>query len=149
MEKSDLLEQIKDAMRAHDKVRLSILRQVNQAIKQIEVDERRDVSEADLTAAIRKLQKVTNEELEALRSAGADAHAERIEDLSQQAFILGELIPKQLEGADLEALIDKVVEELGAQTKRDMGRVMGELTKRTNGNFDKRAAAAYVGARLA
>ena len=59
MKKEELLEQIKLAMKAHDKARLSILRQVNQAVKQVEVDERRDATEADLTKAVKKLQKVT------------------------------------------------------------------------------------------
>lgn len=50
MQKAALLTQIKDAMKARDKVRLSILRQINQAIKQIEVDQRREVTEADVDA---------------------------------------------------------------------------------------------------
>lgn len=148
MEKAELLDQIKDAMKAHDKVRLSILRQVNQAVKQIEVDERRDVTEADLTAAIKKLQKVTNEELDGLRKAGAETHAERIEELSSQVEVLGGLLPSQLSGDELEKLVDQVIATLGATTKRDMGKVMGELTKATSGNFDKPAAAKYVGSRL-
>ena len=146
MKKEELLEQIKLAMKAHDKARLSILRQVNQAVKQVEVDERRDATEADLTKAVKKLQKVTAEELDGLRKAGAESHAERIQELSTQADVLSQLLPRQLEGADLEKLADSLIAELGATSKRDMG--MGALTKATNGNFDKPAAAAYVGSKL-
>ena len=64
MEKAELLDLIKDAMRAQDKPRLSILRQVNQAVKQVEVDERREVTSADITACVKKLQKVTGEEID-------------------------------------------------------------------------------------
>lgn len=148
MKKEELLEQIKLAMKAHDKVRVSILRQVNQAVKQVEVDERRDATEADITKAIKKLQKVTAEELDGLRKAGAESHAERIQELSTQADVLSQLLPRQLEGADLENLADSLIAELGATSKRDMGKVMGALTKATNGNFDKPAAAAYVGSKL-
>ena len=148
MKKEELLEQIKLAMKAHDKARLSILRQVNQAVKQVEVDERRDATEADLTKAVKKLQKVTAEELDGLRKAGAESHAERIQELSTQADGLSQLRPRQLEGADLEKLADSLIAELGATSKRDMGKVMGALTKATNGNFDKPAAAAYVGSKL-
>lgn len=148
MKKEELLEQIKLAMKAHDKARLSILRQVNQAVKQVEVDERRDATEADLTKAVKKLQKVTAEELDGLRKAGAESHAERIQELSTQADVLSQLLPRQLEGADLEKLADFLIAELGATSKRDMGKVMGALTKATNGNFDKPAAAAYVGSKL-
>lgn len=148
MKKEELLEQIKLAMKAHDKARLSILRQVNQAVKQVEVDERRDATEADLTKAVKKLQKVTAEELDGLRKAGAESHTERIQELSTQADVLSQLLPRQLGGADLEKLADSLIAELGATSKRDMGKVMGALTKATNGNFDKPAAAAYVGSKL-
>jgi uncharacterized protein YqeY len=148
MKKEELLEQIKLAMKAHDKARVSILRQVNQAVKQVEVDERRDATEADITKAVKKLQKVTAEELDGLRKAGAESHAERIQELSTQADVLSQLLPRQLEGADLEKLADSLIAELGATSKRDMGKVMGALTKATNGNFDKPAAAAYVGSKL-
>ena len=148
MKKEELLEQIKLAMKARDKVRVSILRQVNQAVKQVEVAERRDAPEADITKAVKKLQKVTAEELDGLRKAGAESHAERIQELSTQADVLSQLLPRQLEGADLEQLADSLIAELGATSKRDMGKVMGALTKATNGNFDKPAAAAYVGSKL-
>ena len=148
MKKEELLEQIKLAMKAHDKARVSILRQVNQAVKQVEVDERRDATEADITKAVKKLQKVTAEELDGLRKAGAESHAERIQELSTQADVLSQLLPRQREGADLERLADSLIAELGATSKRDMGKVMGALTKATNGNFDKPAAAAYVGSKL-
>lgn len=149
VQKAELLEQIKNAMRAKDKGRLSILRQINQAVKQIEVDERREVSEADLTAAIRKLQKVTSEELESLTKTGSDAHAERIELLQSQAQVLEGLLPQQLAGDALEALIDRTIAELGATTKRDMGKVMSALGEATQGNFDKKAAAQMVQSKLA
>ena len=148
MKKEELLEQIKLAMKARDKARVSILRQVNQAVKQVEVDERRDATEADITKAVKKLQKVTAEELDGLRKAGAESHADRIQELSTQADVLSQLLPRQLEGADLEKLADSLIVELGATSKRDMGKVMGALTKATNGNFDKPAAAAYVGSKL-
>ena len=148
MKKEELLEQIKLAMKARDKVRVSILRQVNQAVKQVEVDERRDATEADITKAVKKLQKVTAEELDGLREAGVESHAERIQELSTQADVLSQLLPRQLEGADLEQLADSLIAQLGATSKRDMGKVMGALTKATNGNFDKPAAAAYVGSKL-
>ena len=148
MKKEELLEQIKLAMKAREKDRVSILRQVNQAVKQVEVDERRDATEADVTKAVKKLQKVTAEELDGLRKAGVESHAERIEELSAQADVLSQLLPRQLGGADLEQLADSLIAQLGATSKRDMGKVMGALTKATNGNFDKPAAAAYVGSKL-
>lgn len=148
MQKAALLVQIKDAMKARDKVRLSILRQINQAIKQIEVDQRREVTEADVDACTKKLLKVTREELDALNKAQVQSHADRIADLSQQADILSSLLPTQLEGAALEQRIDELIDSLQATTKRDMGKLMGALSKQTNGNFDKPAAAVYLSSKL-
>jgi uncharacterized protein YqeY len=101
-----------------------------------------------MTTAVKKLQKVTDEELDGLRKAGAETHADRIAELEQQSEILASLLPAQLSGADLEAAIDRIVSEGSLTQKRDMGRIMGALTKETDGNFDKPAAAAYAGSKL-
>ena len=66
-----------------------------------------------------------------------------------QVAILEGYLPKQVTGEELAALIDEVLAETGASTKRDMGRVMGALTQRTGGNFDKAGAAAMLGQKLA
>ena len=58
-------------------------------------------------------------------------------------------MPQQLAGDALIALIEEKIAELGASSKKDMGKVMGALTAATGGNFDKAAAAKEVGARLA
>ena len=63
--------------------------------------------------------------------------------------ILEEYLPRQVEGDELAALIDEVLADTGASTKKDMGRVMGELTRRTGGNFDKAGAAQILGGKLA
>lgn len=146
MQYEELKDQIKDAMKAHDKVRLSILRQVHGELKNIEVNERREVTEADVTAMIKRVIKQTGETLEGSIKAANDD--ERTERLAQQVEILNGLLPKQVEGEELLALIDEVIADLGAASKKDMGRVMGELNARTNGNFDKRSASQEVGKKL-
>ena len=143
----ELKEQIKAAMKAKEKVRLSILRQVHGEIKNIEVNERREITDADVDAMIKRLIKQTGETLEGSIKAANDD--ERTETLRQQVAILEELLPEQLSGEALEALVEKTIAELGAETKRDMGRVMKALTAATGGNMDKAAAAKLVGSKLA
>ena len=143
----ELKEQIKAAMKAKDKVRLSILRQVHGEIKNIEVNERREITDADVDAMVKRLIKQTGETLEGSIKAANDD--ERTETLRRQVAILEELLPEQLSGEALESLVDKTIEELGAETKRDMGRVMKALTAATGGNMDKAAAAKLVGSKLA
>lgn len=146
MTKDEVLELIKDAMRAKDKVRLSILRQLNEEFKKIEVDQRRDVTEADVTACTKKLLKVTNETLDFSRKAGTNA--ERTETLERQVQILEGLLPAQLSGDALAAMIDEICAEGGYTSKRDMGKIMNALAEKTSGNFDKPEAAKLLGARL-
>jgi uncharacterized protein YqeY len=141
-----LQDEINSALRAHDKPRLSILRLVLGEVKIIEVDERRDVSETDVDACLKRVLKQTRETLEGSIKAANDN--ERTDLLTQQVAILEDYLPQQLEGSALESLINQVLAQTGASTKRDMGKVMGALTQQTGGNFDKPAAAAYLGSRL-
>ncbi|MBS4894243.1 MAG: GatB/YqeY domain-containing protein [Gordonibacter pamelaeae] len=146
MKYDELKDEIKAAMKAKDKVRLSILRQVHGEIKNIEVNERRDIEDADVDAMLKRLIKQTRETLDGSIKAGNDQ--ERTDMLTEQVTILESYLPKQVEGAELTALIDEVLAETGTSTKKDMGRVMGALTQKTSGNFDKAAAAKELGQRL-
>lgn len=147
MTNEELHEQMVAAMKAKDKVRLSIVRQVMAEVKNVEVNERRDATEEDVNGMIKRLIKQTNETLEMSRKAANNA--ERTDTLAQQVEILESLLPAQLSGDALVELIEQTIVEVGAATRKDMGRVMGALNKATGGNFDKAAAAKEVGSRLA
>ena len=146
MEYQQLQDEIKTAMKTHDNHRRDILRQVHTELKSIEVNERRDITEADVDAMLKRTIKQTKETLDGSIKAGTNQ--ERTDTLTEQVAILEEYLPKQVEGDELVALIDEVLAETGATSKKDMGRVMGELTKRTGGNFDKAAAAKELGSKL-
>ncbi len=146
MTKDELQAQMVAAMKAKDRTRLSIIRQVMGEVKNLEVDERRDATEEDVDRMIKRLIKQTGETLE--MSIKAANNQERTDTLTEQVEILESLLPEQLSGDALVALIEQTIAELGASSKKDMGRVMGALTKATGGNFDKPAAAREVGARL-
>lgn len=146
MEYQQLQDEIKAAMKAHDNHRRDILRQVHTELKSIEVNERRDITEADVDAMLKRTIKQTKETLDGSIKVGTNQ--ERTDTLTEQVAILEEYLPKQVEGDELVALIDEVLTETGATSKKDMGRVMGELTKRTGGNFDKAAAAKELGTKL-
>ena len=147
MTNQELHDQMVAAMKAKDKTRLSIIRQVMAEVKNIEVNERRDATEEDVNNMVKRLIKQTSETLEMSEKAGTNQ--ERTDTLRAQVEILEGLLPAQVSGEALVALIEQVIAETGATTKKDMGRVMGALGKATDGNFDKPAAAKEVGARLA
>lgn len=146
MQYTELQDEIKTAMKAKDNVRRDILRQVLNEVKNIEVNERREVEESDVDAMLKRVIKQTSETLDGSIKAGNDEN--RTNTLTAQVAILKEYLPKQVEGEELDALIDAVINEVGAMSKKDMGRVMGEIGKRTGGNFDKAYAAQAVSTKL-
>lgn len=136
------------AMKARDKVRLGVARLVLGELKNAASrGGAHEITEEEVTAQIKRTLKQTNETLEMSEKAGNNA--ERTENLREQVAVLEGLLPKQVSGEELVALVEKVIAEVGATSKKDMGRVMGALTAATNGNFDKPAAAKEVGSRLA
>ena len=140
MKYEELKDEIKAAMKAHDNVRRDILRQVHGEIKNIEV------TDADVDAMLKRVIKQTSETLEgSIKAANND---ERTAMLKEQVEILEGYLPKQLAGDELVALVEKTIADLGATSKREMGKVMGALTAATGGNFDKAQAAKEVGSRL-
>lgn len=139
MKVEELREQMKTALKAHDKVQLNIVRQVLGEVENVKVNEKRDPTESDVTAMIKRTIKQTNETLEA--SIKANNNQQRTDDLRRQVQILTDMLPAQLSGDALNDLVQKTIADLDATSKRDMGKVMGALTKATDGNFDKAAAA--------
>lgn len=136
------------AMKAKDKVRLGVTRLVLGELKNAASrGGAHDITEEEVVSQIKRTLKQTNETLEMSEKAGNNS--ERTENLREQVAVLEGLLPQQVSGEELSALIEKTIAELGATSKKDMGRVMGALTAATNGNFDKPAAAREVGARLA
>lgn len=147
MKYQELQDEIKAAMKARDKNRLSILRQVHGEIKNIEVNERREITDADVDAMLKRTIKQTKETLDGSIKAGNDQ--ERTDRLTEQVEILESYLPKQVSGEELIALIEEVLAETGAATKKEMCKVMGTLTQKTGGIFDKAQAAKELQSRLA
>ena len=146
MQYDELKDAIKQAMKDKDKNKLSILRQVHGEIKNIEINERRDATEEDVNAMLKRVIKQTRETLDAsIKAANND---ERTKTLTEQVELLESCLPAQLGGDELVALIEKVLKDTGASSKKEMGKVMGELNKATGGNFDKAEAAKVVGSKL-
>ncbi len=143
--KDQIQQDTKDALRAGDKDRLSVLRMTLAAIKQREVDERTDMGDPEVTAIIEKMVKQRRESVTQYKAGGrqdlADKEAAEIE-------ILKAYLPEPLSDAELKALVAELVAETGAESVKDMGRVMGLLKQRAQGRVDMGAASARVRAAL-
>jgi uncharacterized protein YqeY len=146
VDKAFINDEIKKAMREHDKTRLSILRLVKNEIDIREKETGTEPSDAEVTATLKKVLKQTGETLEGSIKAGTNP--ERTESLQHQVDILNAYLPKQVCGADLEAIVDRVLAETGVTEKRGMGQVISAVVAETGGNCDKAEVARMVGNRL-
>jgi uncharacterized protein YqeY len=146
MNKDTIVAEITAAMRAHDKPRLSILRQVKQEIDTKEKESGRAATDEEAVAALKKVLKQTGETLEGSIKAGTNQ--ERTNLLQQQVDILTAYLPAQLAGPELASLVDRVLADSGLSEKRDMGRAIGLVVAECGGNCDKAEVARLVGAKL-
>lgn len=146
--KTQLSDAVKDAMRARDTARLGTLRLLQAAIKQKEVDERKELTDADITAIIEKQVKQRRESISAYEQAG---RTETAEQEKAEMAVLQEFLPEAAEPAEIEAAITAALEEVqgqGVHGPAAMGKVMGLLKSRLAGRADMAAVSAQVKARL-
>jgi uncharacterized protein YqeY len=113
---------IKDAMRAKEKVKRDTLRNIQAAVKQIEVDERRDVTDADLEAIMVKYLKQREDAKIQFAQAGRDDLVAR-EDA--EIAIIKPYLPEPMDDTELETVLKEVIASVGAESMKDMGKVMG------------------------
>ena len=143
--KSKIQDDVKVAMRARDRERLSALRLITAAIKQKEVDDRVDLDDGAVVGVLEKMIKQRRDSIEQYQKAGRDELAARE---AYEIDVINAYMPVALEDAELEALIDAVVEQTGASTMKEMGKVMGALKAKVQGRADMGAVSAKVKARL-
>lgn len=144
--KARITEDMKDAMRAKNTARLSTIRLLLAAIKQREVDERKDLTDADVLAVIDKMVKQRRDSI-AQFEAGKRMDLVAIEQAELE--VLHEYLPKQLADAEIDALVAEAIATTGAAGPAGMGKVMAELKPKLAGRADMTAVSAKVKAKLA
>jgi uncharacterized protein YqeY len=144
--KSTITEQMKDAMRAKDAARLSTIRLLLAAIKQREVDERRELADADVLAVVDKMIKQRRDSIAQFEAGHRPdlAAAEKAE-----IEVLAAYLPRQLDEAEIDALITRAIADSNASGPAAMGKVMAILKPALAGRADLGAVSARVKAKLA
>jgi uncharacterized protein YqeY len=135
------------AMKARDKQRVGVLRLVNSEIKRVEVDERIEaLSDDAVITVLDRMLKQRQDSFSQFSDAG------RMDLADQEHFeieLIREFMPEQVSAEELAAIIGQVVEATGAETMKDMGKVMGALKGQLQGRADMGAVSAQVKAILA
>ena len=143
--KNQIIEDMKSAMKAGDKDRLKVVRLMMAAIKQVEVDSRSELDDAGVLGVLEKMVKQRRDSVEQFEKGGREdlAASERAEIEVLQAYL-----PEQLTVDEIAALVDEVIVATGAESIRDMGKVMGQIKARAAGRADMGTVSATVKERL-
>lgn len=131
--KQTLTDTIKVSMKAREIERVKVLRNVQAVIKQIEIDRRIELDDAEVLEILQKQLKQRHESLTIFTENGRDDLATKEQF---EIDIINEYMPKQMDDAEITALVNEEIAEQGATSMRDMGSVMGILKTKTAGRAD-------------
>ena len=143
--KERITQDMKDAMRSAEKERLGVIRMLQAAIKQREVDERISLDDAQVLSVIEKMIK---QRKEAIAQFEAGNRTDLAEKEATEAKQLSAYLPAQLSQSEIEALVAAAITETGAATVKDMGKVMALVKTRAAGQADMGAVSALIKAKL-
>lgn len=143
--KGQITEDMKSAMKAGEKDRLKVVRLILAAIKQIEVDTRETLDDAAVLTVITKMVKQRRDSVEQFVAGNREDLAE-IE--RSEILILEQYLPQQLSEAEITAMVDEVIKATGAESIRDMGKVMGQIKAKAAGSADMGTVGGIVKQRL-
>jgi len=148
--KEQVTEEIKNAMKAKDKLRLETLRSIKKAVLEKEVSVRpsgqEELTEAQEIELLVQLAKQRRDSIAQYEQAGRSDLAEQE---AQELVILEEYLPKQLSDDEVAQIIDEIISQVGATSAKDMGKVMGPAMQQLKGKADGKKVQDIVKARLA
>jgi len=131
--KEQIKSDIKDAMRAKDVTKRDTLRNLSTAIKQIEVDERVELSDTDVEAVLTKYLKQREDSLAQFKDASREDLVAKEE---AEIAIVKAYLPEPLSDDELKEMVENVVKEVGATSMKDMGKVMAAIKSRAGSRAD-------------
>jgi len=130
-----LLSDMKEAMRAKEagKLRLTVIRMVRASIKNAEINKKRDLNDEELLEILTREVKQRRDALSEYEKANRQ---DVVDSLKEEIKILEGYLPEQLTEAEIIQLVQEVIEQVGANSPRDMGKVMGTLMPKVKGKAD-------------
>ncbi len=132
-------------MRSGEKERLGVIRMIIAAIKQREVDERISLDDSQVISVLEKMVKQRKESVVQFRAGN---RADLVEKETSEITLLQAYLPKQLSDAELDVLIDAAIAASGAAGIKDMGKVMGIIKGKAQGQADMAVVGAKIKAKL-
>ena len=143
--KNQITEVLKATMRAKEMNKLTVIRSLQAAIKQIEVDERVELDDSQVLAVIEKQIKQRKESVKAFEGAGRDDLASKEQ---AEIEVLSQFLPEAMTAEELDSLIEQTIAAQGATSMKDMGKVMNSLRPIIAGRADPAQVSAKIKAKL-
>jgi len=140
-----ILDDIKTAMKAGDKLRLATLRQMSAAMKQHEVDKREDLDEPGVVAILDKMLKQRRESIAQYSKAGRE---DLVAVEQTESDLIQTYLPAQLSDDEINRIVDAAVTATGASSIKDMGKVMGLVKPQMQGRADMGSVSKIIKAKL-
>ena len=128
-----IIDDMKFAMKAQDKPALKAIRMILGAIKQKEIDERIELDDNQVMAVIQKMVKQRKDSISQFSDAG---RTDLVEVEEAELLIINNYMPKQLSQDEIEAAVVKAISDIGADSMKDMGKLMGTLKSQLDGKAD-------------
>ena len=126
-------EKLKEAMKSKDETALDTMRALKSAVNYLKAESGKDPDDKEILLAIRKEAKKRKDSIEQFKSAGRDELAAREE---AQLKIIESFLPREMSDEQIEAKAKEVIEQVGALSKKEMGKVMGKLMAELQGQAD-------------
>ncbi len=143
--KDRIKDDMKASMKGGDKARLGVIRMILAAIKQIEVDERVELGDDGVVLVLDKMRKQRRESIRQYRDAGRDDLA-GVEEA--EIVVIEDFLPQALSEAEIDAMVARAIADSGAESVKDMGKVMGLLKPQMQGRADMSVVSGKIKAAL-
>ncbi len=135
MLKEKLLQDFKEAMKEKNELKKNTIMMVRAAILQIEKDSQKEVNDDEILEILSKEVKKRKDSLEDITKSGRE---ELIQQVNDEIEIINAYLPEPLSLEELEAIVSQIIEETGASSMKDMGKVMGLAKSKTAGRADNK-----------
>lgn len=139
--KDQIQDAMKTAMKGGDKERLAVIRLIMSAMKQVEVDERIELDDARVLGILDKMVKQRRESITQFKSGGREDLADKEQ---VEIDIISDFLPQALSEDEIEAIISKAINDTGAASMKDMGKVMGIVKPQITGRADVGAVSGKI-----
>ena len=143
--KKRITDDMKSAMKAKDKQALKAVRMILEAIKQKEIDERIELDDTQAMTVIQKMVKQRKDSISQFSDAG---RTDLVEIEEAELEIINNYMPEQLSDEEVAAVVDKAINDSGANSMKDMGKLMGMLKAQLQGEADMSLVSQLIKSRL-